>query len=200
VFEERWIPVTSTGMTTGSKMALTNGLAAVADALDVVIDRIGRVTGWCSLAIVLVMAYNVLLRYFFHTGSVAMQELEWHLMAPICMLGLSYAILKDGHVQVDILYGRFPARLQRVIQFISTVLVVIVIAILLKLSIPYVLQSYNIGEKSPDPGGLTHRWIVKAMLPAGFALLLMQSFAAMLRALIPILDPSAQVRSAAHTV
>ena len=49
------------------------------------------------------MAYNVLLRYFFRTGSVAMQELEWHLMAPICMLGLSYAILKDGHVQVDIL-------------------------------------------------------------------------------------------------
>ena len=56
-------------------MALTNGLAAVADGLDSVIERIGRVTGWCSLAIVLVMAYNVLLRYFFRTGSVAMQEL-----------------------------------------------------------------------------------------------------------------------------
>src|SRR5258705_13783984 len=181
-------------------MALTNGLAAIADALDAVIDRIGRVTGWCSLAIVLVMAYSVLLRYCFRTGSVATQELEWHLMAPICMLGLSYAILNDGHVQVDILYGRFPERLQRIIQFISTVLVVIVIAILLKLSIPYVMQSYNIGEKSPDPGGLTHRWIVKAMLPAGFALLLIQSVAAMLRAFIPILDPSAQVKSATHTV
>jgi|SRR5215216_669417 len=181
-------------------MALTRGLAAVADSLDVFIDRIGRVTGWCSLAIVLVMAYNVLLRYFFRTGSVAMQELEWHLMAPICMLGLSYAILKDGHVQVDILFGRFPPRLQRIIEFISTVLVVIVIAILLKLCIPYVMQSYNIGEKSPDPGGLTHRWIVKAMLPLGFALLLIQSVAAMLRAFIPILDPAAQVKSASHTV
>jgi TRAP-type mannitol/chloroaromatic compound transport system permease small subunit len=179
---------------------VTRALAGIADGLDVFIDRIGRVTGWCSLAIVLVMAYNVLLRYFFRTGSVAMQELEWHLMAPICMLGLSYAILKDGHVQVDILYGRFPQRLQRIIQFISTVLVVVVIAILLKLSIPYVMQSYNIGEKSPDPGGLTHRWIVKAMLPAGFALLLVQSIAAMLRAFIPILDPAAQVKSATHTV
>jgi TRAP-type mannitol/chloroaromatic compound transport system permease small subunit len=181
-------------------MALTRGLAAIADSLDVLIDRIGRITGWCSLAIVLVMAYNVLLRYFFRTGSVAMQELEWHLMAPICMLGLSYAILKDGHVQVDILFGRFPPRLQRIIEFISTVLVVIVIAILLKLCIPYVMQSYNIGEKSPDPGGLTHRWIVKAMLPLGFALLLIQSVAAMLRAFIPILDPAAQVKSASHTV
>jgi TRAP-type mannitol/chloroaromatic compound transport system permease small subunit len=181
-------------------MALTGKLNAVADVLDTVIDRIGRVTGWCSLAIVLVMAYNVLLRYFFRTGSVATQELEWHLMAPICMLGLSYAILKDGHVQVDILYGRFPERLQRIIQFVSMVLVVLVVAILLKLSIPYVMQSDNIGEKSPDPGGLTHRWVVKSMLPIGFGLLLIQSIAAMLRALVPILDPAAQVKSATHTV
>ena len=181
-------------------MALTPKLSAVADVLDVLIDRIGRVTSWCSLAIVLVMAYNVLLRYFFRTGSVALQELEWHLMAPICMLGLSYAILKDGHVQVDILYGRFPKRLQVIIQCVSMVLTVLVVAILLKLSIPYVLQSYNIGEKSPDPGGLPYRWIVKSMLPVGFALLLIQSIAAMLRSFIPILDPTATVKSAAHTV
>ncbi len=181
-------------------MGFTGKLIGVANVLDMIIDRIGRVTGWCSLAIVLVMAYNVLLRYFFRTGSVAMQELEWHLMAPICMLGLSYAILKDGHVQVDILYGRFPERLQRIIQFVSMVLVVLVAAILLKLSIPYVMQSYNIGEKSPDPGGLTHRWILKAMLPIGFALLLIQSTAAMLRALVPIIDPTVKVDSATHTV
>ena len=90
-------------------------------------------------------------------------------MAPICMLGMSYAMLKDGHVRVDVLFARFPERVQRIIQFISMVLVVLVVAILLKLSIPYVMQSYNIGEKSPDPGGLTHRWIVKAMMPIGFA-------------------------------
>jgi TRAP-type mannitol/chloroaromatic compound transport system permease small subunit len=184
----------------GGPMGLMGKLSGVASVLDAIIDRIGRVTAWCSLAIVLVMAYNVLLRYFFRTGSVAMQELEWHLMAPICMLGLSYAILKDGHVQVDILYGRFPARVQRIIQFVSMVLLVLVAGLLLKLSIPYVMQSYNIGEKSPDPGGLTHRWILKSMLPLGFALLLVQSIAAMLRALVPILDPSAKVESATHTV
>jgi TRAP-type mannitol/chloroaromatic compound transport system permease small subunit len=178
---------------------LSRRLAAVADALDTAIDRIGRATGWCSLVIVLVMAYNVLLRYFFRTGSVAMQELEWHLMAPICMLGLSYAILKDGHVRVDILYGRMPPRAKHIIELVSSVLVVAVIAILLKLSIPYVLQSYSIGEKSPDPGGLTHRWVVKAMLPLGFGLLLVQSTAAALRALRPLLDPAARSTPAGQT-
>jgi TRAP-type mannitol/chloroaromatic compound transport system permease small subunit len=181
-------------------MNFTRPLLRAADLMDNAIDRIGRVTGWFALALVLVMSFNVLLRYLLRTGSVAMQELEWHLMAPVCMLGLSYAILKDGHVQVDILYGRFPGRLKRIIDFVSTVLVVLVVAILLKLSIPYVLQSYTIGETSPDPGGLTHRWILKAMLPVGFALLLIQSFAAMLRALVPVIDPTIAIKSASHTV
>jgi TRAP-type mannitol/chloroaromatic compound transport system permease small subunit len=169
-------------------MAQNSGLKRLAGELDRFIDIVGRVTGWSAFALVAVMSFNVLLRYMFRTGSVAMQELEWHLMAPICMLGLSYAILHDGHVKVDILYGRFSVRVQRIIDFVSSVMIVLVVGILLWLSIPYVVQSYNIGEISPDPGGLTHRWIVKAMLPAGFALLLIQSIAASLRAFVVMMD------------
>ena len=68
-------------------------------------------------------------------------------------------------------------------------LVVLVVAILLKLSIPYVMQSYIIGEKSPDPGGLPHRWILKAMIPLGFALLLIRASPRCCARSIPILDP-----------
>ena len=164
-------------------------LLRLADSLDTFIDRIGRITGWCAFALVWVMAFNVLLRYLFRTGSVAMQELEWHLMAPICLLGLSYALLHDGHVKVDILYGRFPERVRRIIDLVSMVLICLVTAILIYLSLPYVEQSFRIGEKSPDPGGLTHRWILKAMLPAGFALLLIQSLAMTLRAAVAVADP-----------
>lgn len=166
----------------------------IADGLDWFIDRIGRITGWCAFALVCVMAYNVLLRYAFRTGSVAMQELEWHLMAPICLLGLSYALLHDGHVKVDILYGRFSEPTQRLVDVVSMVLVCVLVAILLYLSIPYVQQSFRIGEKSPDPGGLTHRWIVKAMLPAGFALLLVQSVAAALKAGLAYVEAVAAAR------
>jgi TRAP-type mannitol/chloroaromatic compound transport system permease small subunit len=161
-------------------------LIRIADRLDIVIEWIGRVAAWSSLALVLLMAWNVLLRYFFRTGSVAMQELEWHLMAPLALLGMSYSALHDGHVQVDILYGRLPPVAQRFVHFISCLMIVAVVAIILRLSIPYVQQSYNIGEGSPDPGGLTHRWILKAMIPAGFALLLVQSLAALLRAFVSL--------------
>ncbi len=159
-------------------------LNRIADGLDRFIDRIGALASWTGFALVCVMAFNVLLRYFFRTGSVAMQELEWHLMAPLALLCMCYSTLHDGHIQVDILYGRLSPRLQRIVHFVSCALVLAITVIIFKLSLSYVAQSYKIGEGSPDPGGLSHRWILKAMIPAGFALLCVQSLAALLRAFV----------------
>ena len=38
-------------------------------------------------------------------------------------------------------------------------------------------QSYAIDEISSDPGGLPYRWVLKALIPLGFALLALQSLA-----------------------
>lgn len=163
-------------------------LIKLADGLDAFIDWFGRIAAWSSLALVCLMAYNVLLRYFFRTGSVGLQEMEWHLMAFLALMCMAYTTLKDGHVQVDILYVHFSPRAKRIIHFISCTLIVLVAGILLKLSIPYVLQSYSIGESSPDPGGLPNRWILKGLIPLGFTLLLVQSFSAWLRALVALIS------------
>ncbi len=158
-----------------------------AGGLDRVVEVSGRLASWTGFALVLVMAFNVLLRYGFRTGSVAMQELEWHLMAPVSLLCMAYAIKHEGHVRVDILYGRFTLRWQQIVEFISCVAAVALCVIVMKLSYGYVEQSFRIGEGSPDPGGLPYRFILKAMIPAGFLLLLLQSLAATCRALIPLL-------------
>jgi TRAP-type mannitol/chloroaromatic compound transport system permease small subunit len=162
-------------------------LAALARACETVVDGCGLITSWSSFAIVLVMAFNVLLRYAFNTGSVAMQELEWHLMAPIALLGMSYAILKDGHVRVDVVFGRMPPRYQETVEAISHLLVLTMAVIMVLLAIPYVEQSYTIGEKSPDPGGLPYRFLLKSLIPLGFALLGLQAAGAALRALLKLM-------------
>lgn len=171
-------------------------LESAARILDLIVEHAGRLASWTGFALVCVMAFNVLLRYLFHTGSVAMQELEWHLMAPVSLLCIAYAIKHEGHVRVDILYGRFPPYIKQALEVVSCLVAVAFSAIIIKLSIGYVMQSYLIGEKSPDPGGLPYRFILKAMIPAGFLLLLIQSFAATLRSLIPffggVVPPAAQ--------
>jgi TRAP-type mannitol/chloroaromatic compound transport system permease small subunit len=171
-------------------------LESTARRLDLVVEHSGRLVSWTGFALVLVMAFNVLLRYLFHTGSVAMQELEWHLMAPVSLLCIAYAIKHEGHVRVDILYGRFPLRVKQALEVISCLAAVAFSAIIIRLSIGYVMQSYMIGETSPDPGGLPYRFLLKAMIPLGFLLLLIQSLAATLRALIPffggVMPPDSQ--------
>ena len=161
-------------------------LAALARSCEGVVDTCGLISSWSSLAIVLVMAFNVLLRYAFSAGSVAMQELEWHLMAPIALLGMSYAILKDGHVRVDVVFARMSWRYQETVNAVSHLLVMIFAAIMFLLSIPYVEQSYRIGEVSPDPGGLPYRFLLKSMIPLGFILLGIQAMGAMLRAILKL--------------
>jgi TRAP-type mannitol/chloroaromatic compound transport system permease small subunit len=47
-------------------------------------------------------------------------------------------------------------------------------------SLHYVEQSYVISEQSQDPGGLPYRFLLKGLIPVGFALLLAQSLAAAL--------------------
>ncbi|MDB5507950.1 MAG: transporter small permease subunit [Hyphomicrobiales bacterium] len=157
-------------------------LERLARRLDVVVEHAGRFGAWTGFALVLVMAGNVLMRYVFHKGSVAMQELEWHLMAPVSLLCIAFAIKHEGHIRVDILYGQMALRTQQVIELISCVLALLLCVILVYLSIPYVMQSYSILEGSPDPGGLPYRFIVKSMIPLGFVLLGLQSLASVLRA------------------
>lgn len=164
--------------------------------LDLIVEHSGRLSSWTGFALVLVMAFNVLLRYLFHTGSVAMQELEWHLMAPVSLLCMAHAIKHEGHVRVDILFGRMPPRAQQVVEVISCLLAVALCIIVIQLSWGYVMQSYRIGEGSPDPGGLPYRFILKAMIPAGFVLLLVQSIAATLRAFIPFFSGAATASAA----
>lgn len=147
------------------------------DGIERVVDLVGRATSWLALVIVVLMAVNVVLRYLFSIGSVWAQELEWHLLAPLIMFGIPYALLKGDHVRVDVLFEKFTPLKQQYVEVVSQVLGIAIALLFLWLSFAYVQQSYSIGETSADPGGLPYRWLLKSVLPLGFALLALQSVA-----------------------
>ena len=97
---------------TGKSAPSDGPAASVADKIDRFIDWVGRGTAWICLLIVVVVATNVILRYLFRIGPVSLQELEWHLMSPIALIGMSYALRHDDHVRVDIFYDGFSLRLR----------------------------------------------------------------------------------------
>ena len=146
-------------------------------AIERFVDWVGRATSWLALAIVVLMATNVVLRYLFSYGSVWAQELEWHLLAPLILFAIAYALQKGEHVRVDVLYARFSPRQKAVVAIVEAVLCLAIAVVIVWLSLKYVQQSYVINEQSADPGGLTHRWVLKALIPAGFVLVALQSVA-----------------------
>jgi len=151
--------------------------------IDAFTDLVGRWTSWLVVAIVLLMACNVLLRYLFNTGSVWAQELEWHLLVPVVLFGMSYTLRHGEHVRSDILYFRFAPRTRALIDLVSALLIIAIALLIIWFSLHYVQQSFVIDEKSPDPGGLTHRWIIKGLMPVGFALLAVQGVACAMAAI-----------------
>ena len=155
----------------------------VRSVIERVVDVVGVCTSWIALVIVGLMATNVLLRYLFSVGTVWSQELEWHLLVPLILFGTSYALRHGEHVRVDIVYGRFSKRTKVIVDLVSALLCIAISALFIWFSLHYVEQAYVIGEGSQDPGGLPYRYLLKALIPVGFALLLLQSIASALGSL-----------------
>jgi TRAP-type mannitol/chloroaromatic compound transport system permease small subunit len=149
---------------------------ALADGIDRFTDLVGRATSWLALGIALVMGGNVLLRYGFSIGSIWMQELEWHIMVPICLFGMSYALVHGEHVRVDVVFQYFSQRNKQLVEVITAMLAMIFCILVIWLSAPYVWQSWSIGEGTANPGGIDYRYVIKSLIPIGFALFFIQSF------------------------
>jgi TRAP-type mannitol/chloroaromatic compound transport system permease small subunit len=153
----------------------------LAGAIEAAVDIFGRLAAYVSVALVLVVAGNVFARYFFRTGTIWLQELEWHLIAPIALIGMSYTLLKGEQVRVDFLYDQMPLALRHVVEIVTGLLTIVFAVIVVKLSLPFVEQAWRIGEGSPNPGGMPYRFALKALIPIGFALLAIQAVANTLR-------------------
>ena len=156
----------------------------IAERIESVIDLFGKVAAWLTLSIVLLIVVNVILRYSMSLGSVWAQELEWHLLAAMILFGISFSLLRGDNVRVDLFYANYTPQKKYIVDLVSAILTIIIAVFFVKLSINYVGQSFSIGEKSPDPGGIPMRWLVKSLIPIGFSLLALQGFAEMLRVIM----------------
>jgi TRAP-type mannitol/chloroaromatic compound transport system permease small subunit len=150
-------------------------LRQLARRIDAVQERVGRFTSFVTLAMVLVVFSDVVLRYGLSKSSVFMQEMEWHLFAVGYLLAAGYTMLYDEHVRVDIVYSSWSPRRKAWANFIfAFVFFFPSVFLVIYTTIPFLRNSFMVNEGSPDPGGVPARWALKSVIIIGFGLLGLQ--------------------------
>ena len=166
-------------------------LLKIISIIDAFTECTGKSISIFVIILVLLVGYDVSLRYLFNSGSIAIQELEWHLFSIILLLGSAYTLKHDEHVRLDIFYSSklINDKVRIWFDVLGTLLILLPFCLLIIVSAwPFVTQAYIHNEISPDPGGLPARWLIKAAIPLGFFFLLIQGIAEALKKLLIALD------------
>ena len=164
-----------------------NIINKIINVIDRANERVGSVTAWLSLILVLVVCYDVFTRYFLKVSSVAVQELEWHLFSILFLLSAGYTLKNDGHVRVDVIYSKLSKKKKAIINIIGSLLLLLPFCLMVIFtSKNFVYSSFQIMETSPDPGGLPARFVLKSFLPISFLFLFLQGIGLFLKSFVTL--------------
>ena len=163
-------------------------------------ETLGKLSAILFILLLFNVFFDVIMRYMFNDVSIGMQELEWHLYAAIFMLSIPYALFKEGHVRVDIIYDNLSARKQAWIDLFGTLFLLIPFTVLVtKYGIDFTIESFKLGEGSGDPGGLAYRWIIKSVIPFSFFAITISGLGLMLKSIIILRDGPNTTTKEKHT-
>lgn len=149
-------------------------LLRISSFIDRLTTWVSRYAMWLVLAAVLVSSSNAIIRKTFNMSSNAFLEMQWYLFSAVFLLCAPYALLKNEHVRIDVVSGRFSARTRVWMEVIGTLLFLLPIScVILLFSWNVFLTALHSGEVSPNDGGL-FLWPARLLVPVGFLLLILQ--------------------------
>ena len=90
--------------------------------IDNLIERISDFLMLLLLTMIMMIFISVICRFFFNVNFVVLQELIMYFHAIIFMFGISYALKKDAHVKIDIIYNILPEKIKTYISIASILL------------------------------------------------------------------------------
>lgn len=157
------------------------------NVIEKFVERIGHIAMWSNGLLILIIILQVVLRYAFHNGFVALEELEWHLYAIGIMVGTSYAMIKDVHIRVDLIHANLSDRKQQFIELFGILFLLLpFLCIIFHQSLDFTHEAWRMGERSSSPMGLSFRWVIKAFIPFGFGLMILATISKMIRTILAL--------------
>ncbi len=150
--------------------------------IDTLSFAVGYVVAFLVVPIFIAMVYEIAARYWFSAPTVWAYDISRMLYGAMFMLGAAYGLSRGLHIRADFLYRTLPVRAQA---WIDLVLYLIFyfpgLGVLLWASTDFAYTSLVRGERGMDTAWMLLLGPVKAALPAGVALLLVQGVSEILK-------------------
>jgi C4-dicarboxylate transporter, DctQ subunit len=143
--------------------------------------------GFATLAIVLLITYDVTMRYFFNEPQVFVDELASFLEVLVIFGGAAYTFRTGGHVRVDLVTGRIRPAARAWLRLVTLLLGVVFLAIVLWVTAQSALTAYRYGRVSAVM--LYPLWLPMAVIPAGLALMAVAMLSRLLRQVRALFGP-----------
>ena len=158
-----------------------NALLKLSRLIDALTERIGKAARWLVLVVVLISAGNAVMRYTINYSSNAYLEIQWNLFGMIFLSCAGYTLMRNEHVRIDLISGRFSKRGQTWIDIFGILFFLMPMAIaIMVLSWPVFIHALQSNEMSNSAGGLIV-WPARLMVPAGFFLLIVQALSELIK-------------------
>jgi TRAP-type mannitol/chloroaromatic compound transport system permease small subunit len=169
-----------------------NSLHALVRSIDRFTDASGKLLAWLVLAMALLTAFIVVMRYGFNINSIFTQELVTYMHASLFLLGSAYALKVGAHVRVDIFYRDFSDRGRAWVNSLGGIVFLIPVCLFILVSSwDFVTEAWAIRETSSEPGGIAAVYLLKSLIPLMAVNLLLQGIAETLRNALVLVDGEA---------
>ncbi len=136
---------------------------------------VGNVVCWILMPLIFAMTYEVLARKLFLAPTIWAYDISRFLYGALFMLGAAYALSKGVHIRADFLYRNFKTKNQGKIDFWLYLLFYFPgLLVFLYMTIGFVGESIQRGEKGMDTTWMPYMWPIKSCLLIGIIFLLIQ--------------------------
>jgi len=147
----------------------------------------GLLAGFGTLAIVVLISYDVFMRYFFDRPQLFVDEMASFIEVLVVFGGAAYTFRTGGHVRVDLLTGHVRPATRAWLRLATLALGVVFLAVVIWVTARSALSAYGFGRVSAVM--LYPLWLPMAIIPAGLALMALAMLVTLVRQASTLLGP-----------
>jgi len=159
-------------------------MTAIVRLIEKISGSVGLLAAWVVAPLIVAMVYEVFSRYLFNAPTIWAFELGYMAMGTNFLLGAAFTLREQGHIRIDLIYSRLPARRRAVIDVVGYIFIFLPVAFWMSWGLwKYAYNAFLSGETSGQSAWNPVIWPFRMVFFMGFALLARQAVAELIKAI-----------------